>query len=537
MKTRSLRHKLLAWNAIVVVGLLAFSVFAVTAVSQVRMRTSLDDDLERQGEEGRRIGPPPEQRGPGRGRTGDRMGPPDRPDGMEPGRQGEPPRGGPGGQGGPGDPAGMFGNLQGEGGPSSQENQFEGNSEVPPRFRPLYEASRRIADIRRPRFFRTDGVPRRGEPSAVDPGGLKMALRGQRVHRTVRFNGEDVRTYSAPLMRDGKIDGAVQVTRELRDLNDLAADQMWAMLMMLPIAAVAAGGAAVVLVNRSLKPIASLTRATSEIGAGKDLSRRLPVVGEDEFAELAGTVNGMLERLQGAFSELGTANDRLSRALESQRRFTADASHELRTPLTRMRLAAGVAHQPDAKAEELKDALAVSERASTSMTRLVEQLLTLARVDAGQLPARKERLDLRVVVAEALDGSTGSERIQATFPDHPIMWEGDADHLRRVITNLLENALCHTPTTKRIRLIVNVGRQKVHIAVADEGEGIAAEHLPKIFDRFYRVNSDRGRSDGGSGLGLAICRDLVHSMGGELTLESNLGKGTTAHVVLPAENF
>lgn len=470
-----------------VVVLLALFGMGVTVASQLRLRSELDADLVRRGLEAARLGPPPDRPGP------------------------------------------------------------RESGSVPAEYRGLFDPARRVANIREPKFIDRQGHRMRHRPPlddmfdfedpgppteivpAVDPEGLQRALRGQPGHRTVTIEGEPVRVYTQPMKRQGEIIGAVQLARELRDLDDLAKSQIWTFAFFLPVAGLAAGGAAVLLANRALKPVAGITRAASEIG-GADLSRRLPVVGDDELAELARTFNGMLGRLEGAFSDLGTANQRLGQALESQRRFTADASHELRTPLTRMRLAADVGADPEATPERLRDSLAVTGRATQSMTRLVEQLLTLARVDSGQLPVRTESLDLRIAVAEALDGVPGSERVEASFADRAVMVRADADHVRRIVTNLVENALRHTPADRRISVTVQ-DQPAPTLEVADEGEGIPPEHVEKVFDRFHRV--DTSRTGGGSGLGLAICRDLVRANGGEIQLASRPAMGTRVSVVFP----
>jgi signal transduction histidine kinase len=363
----------------------------------------------------------------------------------------------------------------------------------------------------------------------VDAEGLRQALKGGEALRTVSYEGESLRVYSVPFVREGEVVGAVQLTRELREVDALMASQLMTLLLALPVAGLAAAGAAVALANRALRPIAIATRTASEIG-GADLSRRLEVVGDDEMADLARTFNAMLARLEHAFVDIGTANERLARALESQRRFTADASHELRTPLTRLRLAIDSAVL-DGDPERMRDALGIAARSSGQMARLVDQLLTLARVDAGQLPVRRERLDLRIVAAEALDSVTRADRVEAHFPSEAVAVEADPDHVRRIAVNLLENALRHTAEGRSVRLWVRPASGQAELVVADEGEGIPAEAVGRVFERFFRV--DESRTGGGSGLGLAICRDLARANGGDLTLASELGVGTRAVLHLP----
>lgn len=547
MTRRSLRNTLLTWNAGVVVSLLGLFGLGVTVVSQYRLRNELDHELERQARHAVEVGPPPQGPRPGRdqGDVPERFRPLYEParrladirqprfinrdgfallphrGGPNPGGR---PNGGPNGggpNGGPvGPPNGPGGPPQGPFGQSGQPGQGPMGPDGPGQGGP---EQGQPGDPNRPRPV---PVPR------VDEAGFRTGLAGWEGFHTVKWEGEDVRVFTTPIYNPerNRIVGVVQIARELRDIDELGRSQLWTLVLFLPLAAAAAGAAAFALANRALRPIAQVTRTASEIG-GADLSRRLEVVGDDELAEMARTFNGMLGRLDGAFADLGTANERLARALDAQRRFTADASHELRTPLTRLRLAADVGKDPLADEEKLRDALAVSQRASGAMARLVDQLLTLARVDAGQLPVRAERFDLRIAVAEALDGIPGSDRVQAHFPDHAVTVQADPDHIRRIVTNLVENALRHTQAPRRVALAVTDAGRAVNIEVHDEGVGIPRDHLPRVFDRFHRV--DASRTGTGSGLGLAICRDLVHANGGQIHLESQLGKGTKATVTLP----
>jgi signal transduction histidine kinase len=201
--------------------------------------------------------------------------------------------------------------------------------------------------------------------------------------------------------------------------------------------------------------------------------------------------------------------------------------------LTRLKLATSAALAEKTSPEEMRQALVAADRAATSMTRLVQQLLTLARADAGELGLRPEPVDLRVVVAEALEGLTIGRPVDSAFADRPVMVRGDAEHLGRVVANLVENAARHTPAEGTIRIeTVRSGNEAV-VAVRDTGEGISAEHLPHLFERFYRVDAARARRDGGSGLGLAICKNLVEAHGGRLEIESSPGVGTTARAVFP----
>jgi two-component system OmpR family sensor kinase len=164
------------------------------------------------------------------------------------------------------------------------------------------------------------------------------------------------------------------------------------------------------------------------------------------------------------------------------------------------------------------------------MAKLIRELLVLARADAGQLGLRHDVLDLRLVVSDALNGF--SREIQASFPSASVMISGDQDHLERVVVNLIENAVKHTPEDAPICASINERDGNAVLVVEDSGEGISPEHLPHLFERFYRADAARGMGDG-IGLGLAISKSVVEAHGGAISVQSELGKGTRFEVTLP----
>jgi signal transduction histidine kinase len=237
---------------------------------------------------------------------------------------------------------------------------------------------------------------------------------------------------------------------------------------------------------------------------------------------LATAFDGMIDRLDGAF--------------QRQRRFTADASHELRTPLTIIRSQAEVAlarpREPAYYARVLSSIREEAER----LGHLVESLLIMARADAGRA-LTLEPVDLEEIVAEAgaRVATRAHERgirlaveIEST---HPV--RGDATWLTQLLSNLLDNALRHTPSGGQVTLSVGPAPDGALLKVADTGEGIAPEHLPHLFERFYRADQARSRSAGGTGLGLAICDWVARMHGGRLEVDSTLGRGTTFSLWLP----
>jgi signal transduction histidine kinase len=270
-----------------------------------------------------------------------------------------------------------------------------------------------------------------------------------------------------------------------------------------------------VIAGRALRPVDSITDVAREIQA-TNLSRRIAFQGpDDELSRLADTFDDMLSRLEDAFA--------------AQRRFVADASHELRNPLAIIQANAELTvGDPNATAEISRRA-GRTRRASERMSRLVEDLLALARLDAPR--ASREAVDLAELAAEVgdeflTDARARGVRLQWTARDRPT-FVGDRTALKRALANVVENALRHAPSGSTVRL--ESGRRDgwAWVAVDDNGPGVAREHQQRIFDRFYRVDAARSRAAGGSGLGLAIVREIMEAHQGDLHLFSELGRGST----------
>jgi len=475
---RSFRARLTFWNAVVIaVVLLAFSA-GIVYTNQARLAADIDHELA-----DRALHSPPQipPRPPGEG-----------PDGGVP----------------------------------------DGIEGLPPRFQD--PATIRFADVRRPRTFDAQGRPDGPmQDLPFDAAALQLALRGRSVYSDGEFDGSPIRIFTTRLERGPNQGDVVQVARDVSDLNQIWSAQIWTLLLFLPGAILGAAAGAFFLTNRATKPIAQMKQAASAIGE-QDLSQRLAIQGQDEFAELGETFNGMLGRLEDSFSKLKSAYSSLEEAHETQKRFTADASHELRTPLTRLRLAMNSALSEGSTVEERTKSLRVADQAAESMGRLIQEMLVLARADAGQLAIRREAIDLRALAADVVDGfSPSGIEFTTTLADSPVMIEGDPDHLQRVLTNLIENAIRYTSPGGFVRVSVCSGEGFASIKVADSGEGIAREHLPHIAERFYRADASRTRDGGGVGLGLAITKAIAEAHGGEMSIESELGKGTTVTIRLP----
>jgi heavy metal sensor kinase len=347
-------------------------------------------------------------------------------------------------------------------------------------------------------------------------------------YATLDMDGQPWRVYTMPQRVDGKTVGMAQVAYPLLELNALLRGLDGALLALIPPALLLAGWGSAFLTGRALRPVGRMTRAAMEVEA-HDLSRRLPVTGGDELGELATTFNGMFGRLEAAFAQLEDS-------VERQRRFTADASHELRTPLTTMRANADWALRRPRTQAEYQEALLAVVQAADRTDQLIERLLFLARSDSGRLPTAADPQSLHAILQRVMgctpstaDAASIEVELPASLPDVA----GDAEQLERLFANLLQNALRHTPPDGRIRFSACATERDVTVRVEDTGEGIPAEHLPHVCERFYRADAARSRPGGGAGLGLAICRSIVEAHGGALWIESAVGQGTTVSVRLP----
>jgi heavy metal sensor kinase len=292
-----------------------------------------------------------------------------------------------------------------------------------------------------------------------------------------------------------------------------------------PVALACSVALGYVLARAALTPVEHLRRSTRAITADR-LDRRLPVANpHDELGRLAQTINEMISRLEQSFSEV--------------RRFTADASHELRTPLTAIRAEIEVALGTAAVSPDQERLLGSVLEECARLTRLTDQLLTLAREDAAARSTR-EPVDLSALVAGVADNLRPLAEakglglhVKAT---EGLRARGDAARLRQVFYNLLDNAIKYTPAGGVVEVQVEAQGGTVVACVRDTGIGIPAEHLPHVFERFYRVDKARSRAEGGTGLGLSIARSIVAAHGGRIELTSTPGQGTTCTVALPGES-
>ena len=248
---------------------------------------------------------------------------------------------------------------------------------------------------------------------------------------------------------------------------------------------------------------------------------------------------GLLLSLAAAWFLSGRALIPIQQAFQRQQEFVADASHELRTPLTVLRSATDLMNAHRDEPLERNGELFDDVRAEIArMERLAQDLLTLARSDAGGLELMTAPVEMADVASEVVRRTTplaqgAGLQLMLHADPQPATVEADPDRLQQVLLILIDNAIKHSPRGGKVDVRVRRHGQTAQVEVADTGTGIAPEHLPRIFDRFYRADKARARAQGGTGLGLAIAKMLVEAHGGDLQLASTLGVGTQATVTLP----
>ena len=358
----------------------------------------------------------------------------------------------------------------------------------------------------------------------VDPAAVGAILADRTEYSTApAADASGVRLYMEPVREKDEIVGVIQVGRSLAEVEAILNRLRLLGGIGLLVALALAWGGGYFLAGRALAPVDRITRAAERIGA-EDLSRRLALrLPDDELGRLAAAFDGMI--------------DRLERAFRRQRQFTADASHELRTPLAIIRSQLELARGRPREAAYDRRVLDSIHEETERLGHLVENLLILARADAGR-PLEQAPLDLEELLAEAGErmAPLAHERgiaLEATA-DETAAVRGDAVRLGQLLLNLLDNALRHTPSGGRVTVSLEPAAAGVLLKVADTGCGIAPEHLPRIFERFYRADEARSRAAGGAGLGLAICEAVARAHGGRLEVESEVGRGTTFSLWLPA---
>jgi len=357
------------------------------------------------------------------------------------------------------------------------------------------------------------------------PSALAAGPEGGGLRLTTRFDATGIRLRAGTRRLDDLDQGYVLVVVEsMHAVDEGLLGARRAALVVLPLAALLAGAAGWLVAGRTLRPVLSMSRDVRTLGAG-DLRRRLQVTNpDDELGHLAQTFNGMLAGLESAF--------------ERQRRFVADASHELRTPLTVMRATASMTlHRAERAEGEYREALAVILDEAERSSRMVDDLLLLARADSGQYPVRRRPMDLAELMADCTRlarvlGQEAEVAVREPFaaPPPEAPYEGDEDLLRRMMMNLCENAIAHSPTGGTIAIALARTPKGYEARVSDAGAGVTPGDEERIFERFFRAPGQVGRA--GAGLGLSIGRWIAGVHGGDLRLVRE-AQGSTFVAELP----
>lgn len=343
-------------------------------------------------------------------------------------------------------------------------------------------------------------------------------LRGQAEVYILQAGESRLRVFTAPLPVGPQIVGVIQVAASLYEMDATLQRLAYVLAGGIGLALLVAAIIGAFLARAALQPIDDITRTALRITRTDDLSRRLERVWpQDEVGRLAATFNEMLARIENLF--------------HTQQRFIADVSHELRTPLTTIRGNVDLLRRLNRIDQ---DSLAAIEDEADRMARLVADLLLLAQADAG-VKLEKKPVELDTLLLEVYRQArllADEVRVTLGHEDQAVVL-GDADRLKQLLLNLVENALKYTPPGGEVTLSLHRGDGWVRVAVADTGVGIPAQDLPHIFERFYRVDKARSRERGGTGLGLSIAQWIAQAHGGRIEVESEVGKGSTFTVWLP----
>jgi heavy metal sensor kinase len=368
-------------------------------------------------------------------------------------------------------------------------------------------------------------APRGRTQFPLTPEALRNAENGLETYETLPLPGVShapVRLLTMPVIERGRIVHFVQVAMPLDSVENARAHFLFILLALAPVALTGSGVGGWFLARRALAPVDAMVATARQISA-QDLSRRLDAPERnDELGRLAEVLNEMLARLERSFVAV--------------RHFSADAAHELRTPLTILKGELEIASRSPQNEDEYRRVLLSCLEEVDRLSRLVEDLLFLARSDSGNVPLPQTAVNLADVlddVAPALMMLAEEASVECTIePTTPAWVRGSESLLFRLLFNLAENAIKYTPAGGAVYLILKSQAREVAFEVADTGPGIPLEEQEQIFNRFYR--GDQARTRGGFGLGLALARSIVQVHHGAIAVESAPEQGSCFRVTLPA---
>jgi two-component system heavy metal sensor histidine kinase CusS len=279
--------------------------------------------------------------------------------------------------------------------------------------------------------------------------------------------------------------------------------------------------------RRGIRPVQEMATTARHISSTNLRERILAEGYPFELASLANTFNQMLDGLEESFERIS--------------RFSADIAHDLRTPVNNIRGEAEVAVARARSADEYREVIESCLEEAVRLSDLIGDLLFLARADSPLIHLRRERVDVGELLGGVRDyyeasAADGGVSLTTTLADEPVIAELDRTLLQRAVGNLVSNALAHTPPGGAVVLGMNADFSTIRIEVSDTGAGIPAEALPRVFDRFFRVDSSRSQGSGGTGLGLAIVQSIAQLHGGKAEISSQPGQGTRVKLHMPASS-
>jgi heavy metal sensor kinase len=315
----------------------------------------------------------------------------------------------------------------------------------------------------------------------------------------------------------------IEVGAPYEQVEDVLYGLLLALALGLPLTVIVAISGGWLLMRQALNPVDEITRGAEQI-TSRNLSRRLPVARTgDELERLSAALNRMIERLEESFLYVS--------------RFTADASHELRTPLTILRGELEAASVQPEIAPDLRETIESAQEETERLSRIVESLMAISRLDAGEARMECDALDLAELAASTTEQmrllAEDKEIALRCESEELVSIEGDRARLKQVIVNLVDNAIKYTPAGGLVGVKVCASNGRALLEVNDNGVGIPPEALPHIFERFYRVDKARSRQMGGAGLGLSIIKAIITAHGGQVRVESVEGRGSRFLVELP----
>jgi heavy metal sensor kinase len=339
---------------------------------------------------------------------------------------------------------------------------------------------------------------------------------------TVLLNGDrPSRTYQKPATINGRT-VTLRVFRDESGNRSTLRRILAGLALGMPVAVLLAAIAGYSMAGRALRPVGEMASAARRI-TSDSLGERLPNPNpHDELGQLATVFNDTLGRLESSFDAL--------------KRFTSDASHELRTPLTALRAVGEIALREEREPEALRETIGSMLEETQRLNDLADTLLLLARAESGRMPLNREKLALNELIREVCErldvlAAEKNQRMEITATT-AISVEADPVLLRQAVTNLLHNAIRHSPPDSLIRVTTGTRGTERFIEITDQGPGIAPEHRDRIFERFYRIDKARSRADGGTGLGLAIAKLFVEQHGGRIELECPAEGGSCFRIVM-----